>query len=49
MTDLAGLARIVVRPNAVGTIKIQARLPYDGVVHTKPVTLTPDVEITGAP
>ena len=47
ITDLNGQARMTLRADATGPIRVQVQLPYDGVVHTREVTLSPDITITG--
>jgi len=48
LTALDGVAQMVVRADAAGTILVHVELPYDGEVHTRQVTM-PDVPIDVLP
>jgi len=45
LTAVDGVAQMVVRADGVGSLAIRVELPYDGEVHTRSVTLSPDVTI----
>jgi len=53
LTNLAGEARMTLRVNAAGPIQVQAQLPspdpIQDFMQADPVTLAPNVEITGVP
>jgi hypothetical protein len=45
---LDGVAQLVVRADAAGTILVEVKLPYDSEVHTRPLTM-PAVQINVGP